>query len=146
MAELSLSLTRLINAAPEKVFNAWLKPDTLKQFMVPCEGGGCPLAESDAREGGRFRIVMFNGEKDIEHAGTYLTIDPFRRIAFTWESVFSLSDSKVTIDFRSAEAGKTTMTLTQVKFSNEGARDGHMKGWSQLVDQLAALYVTAAAA
>ena len=146
MAELSLSLTRMINAAPEKVFNAWLKPEMLKQFMVPCEGGGCPLAESDARVGGRFRIVMFNGEKDIEHAGTYLTIDPFRQIAFTWESVFSLSDSTVTIDFRPVESGKTELTLTQVKFRDESARDGHMKGWAQLVGQLGLLYEAAAAA
>lgn len=138
MTELSLSLTRTVNASPEKVFNAWLSPTMMKKFMVPCEGGAVPVAETDARVGGRFKVVMFNGEKDIAHAGTYLTIDPHRMLAFTWESDFSLDDSTVTIELRPVGPDKTELTLTQVKFRNEGARDGHLKGWTQIVDQLAA--------
>ncbi|MET3615390.1 uncharacterized protein YndB with AHSA1/START domain [Rhizobium aquaticum] len=139
MTELSLSLTRIVNARPEKVFDAWLTPAMLKRFMVPCEGGGVPVAESDARVGGHFKIVMFNGEKNIEHTGTYLEIDPHSRIAFTWQSVFSLDDSTVTLDFRPSGTDKTELTLTQVKFASESARDGHLKGWTLIVDQLAAM-------
>lgn len=137
MTELSLSLTRVIDTAPDKVFNAWLSPVMMKKFMVPCEGGAVPVAETDAREGGRFKVVMFNGEKDIAHAGTYLTIDPYRKLAFTWESDFSLDDSTVTIELRPLAENRTELTLTQVRFRNEGARDGHLKGWTQIVGQLA---------
>jgi uncharacterized protein YndB with AHSA1/START domain len=82
---------------------------------------------------------MFNGEKDIEHTGTYLTITPHEKLAFTWQSAFSLDDSTVTIDLKQLDQGKTEMTLTQVKFRNEGARDGHIKGWTLILDQLSAL-------
>ena len=139
MTELSLSLTRIVDARPEKVFNAWLTPATLKRFMVPCEGGAVPVAESEARVGGRFCIVMFNGEKNIEHTGTYLEIEPHSRLAFTWQSVFSLDDSTVTIDLKPSGADKTELTLTQVKFASESTRDGHLRGWTQIVDQLAAM-------
>jgi uncharacterized protein YndB with AHSA1/START domain len=54
MPELSLSLTRVVSATPERLFNAWLTPAMLKIFMVPCEGGAVPVAETDPREGGRF--------------------------------------------------------------------------------------------
>lgn len=139
MPELSLSLTRVISASPEKTFNAWLTPALLKKFMVPCEGGAVPVAESDAREGGRFKIVMFNGEKNIEHTGTYLTIDPYSTLAFTWESEFSMDGSTVTIALKPLGQDRTEMTLTQVKFRTESARDGHARGWTQILDQLSTI-------
>ena len=140
MQELSLSLTRIVNTTPERLFNAWLTPAMLKKFMVPCEGGAVPIAETDAREGGQFKIVMFNGEKDIEHKGTYLTIIPHEKLAFTWQSAFSLDDSTVTINLKPLGPARTEMILTQVKVRNEGTRDGHIKGWALILDQLSALH------
>lgn len=140
MTKLSLSLTRTLDANAEKVFNAWLSPAMMKKFMVPCEGGAVPVAESDPHEGGRFKVVMYNGERDIAHAGTYLIINPYTKLAFTWESEFSLDDSTVTIDLRSIGPDRTELTLTQVKFASEGARDGHLKGWTRIVDQLVASF------
>ncbi|WP_292057129.1 MULTISPECIES: SRPBCC domain-containing protein [unclassified Martelella] len=74
---------------------------------------------------GRFSILMSTGEKEIPHAGTYLEIDPHSRLAFTWESPHSLDDSVVTIDFAEPEPGVTEVTLHQVKFHSEEARDSH---------------------
>ena len=34
-AELTLTLSRTINAPVEKVFNAWLNPEILAKFMLP---------------------------------------------------------------------------------------------------------------
>ena len=52
MSELSLTTTRQINAPVEKVFNAWLSPETLKKFMLPGEGMHVPKAEVDPRSAG----------------------------------------------------------------------------------------------
>ena len=87
-------------------------------------------------KGGRFSIVMITAEKEIPHAGTYLEIDPFSRLAFTWESPYSLDDSVVTIDLAEVDAGTTEITLKQVKFKSEEARQGHEQGWTAILNQL----------
>ena len=144
MTELSLTTTRQIKAPVETVFNAWLAADTLKRFMMPCSGGSLAKVENDPRVGGRFSIVM--GEDEIPHAGTYLAIDPHSRIAFSWESPYSVDGSTVTLDLRPIDKGTTELTLTHVKFSSESSRDGHIKGWDIILDSLEALDLQAATA
>lgn len=136
MSELSLTRTRQINAPVETVFNAWLKAETLQRFMMPCAGGSLAKVATDPRVGGRFSIVM--SEQEIPHAGTYLAIEPYSRIAFTWESPFSIDGSTVTLDLRPIDVERTELTLTHVRFADEGARDGHIKGWDVILDALEA--------
>lgn len=137
MSELSLTVRKTIPAPVEKVFNAWLDAETLKKFMVTCEGGTVPTAKSDARVGGTFLIVMNSGGKEIPHSGTYLEITPHSRLVFTWESPHSVDGSTVTVTLSPAGATATELELTQVKFASEGARDGHIKGWTAILDMLA---------
>lgn len=137
MKELELTVSRTIAASREKVFNAWLSPAMLAKFMVvPSGGAGQSKVKNDPVKGGRFSIVMITAEKEIPHAGTYLEIDPFSRLAFTWESPYSLDDSVVTIDLAEVDAGTTEITLKQVKFKSEEARQGHEQGWTAILNQL----------
>ena len=126
-----------IPAPREAVFNAWLDAKMLAKFMMPGPDMTVPKAECDGRVGGRFAIVMATSEKEIPHAGTYLEVKPHSRIAFTWESPFSVDGSTVTLDFRPAGDGATEVTLTHVKFASEDARDGHKSGWTGILDKQA---------
>lgn len=137
MSELTLTVRKTIPAPVQKVFDAWLDPMMLKEFMVTCEGDKVPKAESDAREGGQFLIVMESDGKEIPHSGTYLELTPHSRLVFTWESPHSVDGSTVTVDLASAGDGTTDLTLTQVRFAGEGARDGHEKGWTAILARLA---------
>jgi uncharacterized protein YndB with AHSA1/START domain len=138
MSELELTVTRTISASRERVFKAWLDPDMIAKFMhVPNKPGVPAKVKTDPVKGGRFSIVMMNDDKEIPHAGTYLEIDPYSRLAFTWESPYSLDDSVVTIDLVERDAGSTDITLRHVKFRSEGARDGHREGWTAIVNSLA---------
>lgn len=133
MNELELTVSRKIPAPRAKVFDAWLSPPMLAKFMRPGGSGMTAKATSDPVKGGRFSIIMTDEGKDIPHAGTYLEIDPHSRLAFTWESPHSRDDSVVTIDFAEPEPGVTEVTLHQVKFHSEGARDGHIQGWTAIL-------------
>jgi uncharacterized protein YndB with AHSA1/START domain len=138
MSELELTISRTIPASREKVFNAWLSPKVLAQFMNTPMGGAAPAkVTNDPVKGGRFSIVMMNDDKEVPHAGTYLEIDPHSRLAFTWESPYSLDDSVVTIDLTELDPATTELTLRQVKFSSEQSRDGHREGWTAIVGHLA---------
>lgn len=134
--ELKLELSRLIPASREKVFDAWLDPSMLAQFMTPGPDMSVPEAKSDAREGGRFLVVMRAGDQDLPHAGTYKTIDRANRLAFTWESPMSpVEDSTVTLDFEDAEGG-TNLHLTHVRFPSEESRANHEGGWTRILATL----------
>jgi uncharacterized protein YndB with AHSA1/START domain len=137
MSELELTINRTIPASREAVFNAWLSPKILAQFMTTPMGGTKPSrVTNDPVKGGRFSIVMMNEDKEIPHAGTYLEIDPHSRLVFTWESPYSLDDSVVTIDLTEPAPGKTDLTLRHVKFRSEQARDGHKEGWTAIIGNL----------
>tara|TARA_R110002124_G_scaffold14825_1_gene65339 strand:- start:1288 stop:1713 length:426 start_codon:yes stop_codon:yes gene_type:complete len=136
MTELSLRVTRTINAPIEAVFNAWLDPAMLVRFMTPGEGVTVPKAETDARVGGRFDIVMTAGEKELPHSGTYLTIDRHSKLVFTWESPYSDAGSTVTLNLAPSAAGGTDVELLHVKFPSEESRNNHEAGWGAILATL----------
>ena len=137
MNELELTVSRTIAAPRKEVFDAWLSPSMLAKFMGPPNASaGEAEVSNDPVKGGRFSIVMKTAERDVPHTGTYLEIDPHSRLAFTWQSPHSLDDSVVTIDFAEPETGKTAITLKQVKFKSEQARDNHISGWNAIIDNL----------
>jgi len=137
MSELSLTTERTINAPQDKVFGAWLDPEMLKRFMIPGEGMSVPTAETEATEGGSFKIVMQAGDQEIPHHGTYRKIAPHSQIIFTWNSPYSDEDSEVTLDF-APDGGGTKVTLTHVRFPSEESRDQHLGGWSGILAALEA--------
>jgi len=139
---LTLSLSRVIQAPIEKVFNAWLNPQMLAKFMIPAAGMASPIVSLDAQQGGEFSILMQVGDQQLPHGGKYLTIDPVSRIVFTWESGHSIDGSQVTLDFSKKDEA-TLVELTQVKFYDEAARSAHQGGWGSILEHLQQVLVMA---
>ena len=136
MTDLSVNISKTVNAPIERVFDAWLDPAMLTRFILPAPGMPQPQVETDPREGGRFSIIMQVGDEKIPHNGTYLTVERPRRLAFSWESPFSSDDSVVTLEFESIDAETTRVDLTHVKFPDAESRDNHAGGWNNILDQL----------
>ncbi|MBT2132599.1 SRPBCC family protein [Aliiroseovarius lamellibrachiae] len=136
MTELSLEISRHLPHPPERVFDAWLDPKMLSKFMIPGAGVSVPEATSDAKVGGRFRILMrVPGAGDLPHEGTYQTIDRATKLAFTWESHNSMENSVVTLDLAPKDGG-TDLTLRHVRFPSEQSRDDHQGGWTSIIAKL----------
>ena len=136
MTDLALEVSHHYNHPPERVFDAWLDPAMLAKFMAPGPTMSVPEATSDARVGGRFRIVMHGEEAgDLSHEGEYLEIDRPNRLVFTWVSAFTLPDSTVTLDFAARDGG-TEVTLTHIRFPSEESRDNHQGGWAAILAKL----------
>jgi uncharacterized protein YndB with AHSA1/START domain len=139
MGELELTIRRTIAAPRDQVFNAWLTPASLAIFMRTADGIHIKTAETNPVKGGGFSIVMAVGDKEIRHVGTYLEVDPYSRLAFTWASPFSADDSIVTIDLDEIGKATTDIILRQVKIVNAEMRDRHRTVWVKIVDELALL-------
>lgn len=136
MTELSVQLTKTINAPIEKVFDAWLNAETLARFMLPMPGMPEPKTEVDGQQGGRFTIYMDVGGEIIPHSGTYLEIERPNKLVFTWESPFSTDGSTVTILFSAVDDNNTHIDFKHIKFPNEESRDNHEGGWTHILDLL----------
>ena len=137
MTDLSINLSKTINAPIERVFDAWLDPEMLARFILPDPKMPPPEVRTDAREGGRFEIIMHVGDEQWQHTGTYLVVDRPKRLQFSWESAYSADGSTVTLDFTAIDASSTRVELTHVRFLHEEARSDHEGGWGNILDKLA---------
>ena len=132
----TLTVKRKIPAPAQKVFDAWLDPAALREWMRPCSGTTKPSdVKADAREGGAFEIVMHTASGPVSHTGIYKTIDAPRRLVFTWNSVHAGNeDSLVTVEFR--PDGKTTeVVVTHERLPQEKVA-GHTGGWTSILESL----------
>jgi uncharacterized protein YndB with AHSA1/START domain len=134
MTDLTLTTRRTIKASPEQVYMAWLDPVVIAKYMTMGPDMQARDVRNDPRVGGRFFFNMV-GERANPHQGTYTELTPYTRIAFTWETPWSASGSRVDLTLTPV-AGGTEVVLTHVKFVSEQSRDGHLKGWAGILERL----------
>jgi uncharacterized protein YndB with AHSA1/START domain len=141
-----LRITRRFDAAPERVFDAWLNPETARKWLFTSPADEMYTAELDARVGGRWSITARRGGMDYTGSGEYLEIDRPRRLVFTFAMLqFSPNSDRITVEIAPSGAG-CILTLTQegVDIADElrqlppGAEGGTEKGWNDMFDALAA--------
>ena len=133
---MELSITKIIPASQQAVFDAWLDPKALAKFMTPMEGVTIAKAESDASVGGNFLIVMKMGEQELPHRGEYKAIDKYSRIVFTWLGMKTTDDSTVTLDFKQVSEKETELTLHHRGFVDEESCNNHKGGWGSILAKL----------
>ena len=136
MTDLTVKVSKIIHAPIERVFDAWLNPETLSRFILPMPGMPQPQVETDARAEGSFTIIMQVGDNKIPHTGTYLEISRPNKLVFTWKSPFSSDDSTVTLEFKAIDNNKTRVDLTHIRFIDEEQRANHHGGWSNILRSL----------
>lgn len=133
----SLTIRRRLNAPPAKVYAAWTDPQKVKRWWGPQEIDEALHVEADVRVGGRFRIVMRgSGGEQHDVSGVYREVVPDEKLVFTWAWHSTPErESLVTVSFES-DGDATVLRLTHEQFFDEAARDGHLEGWSSLLDKL----------
>jgi len=136
MSDLTVEISKVINAPIAKVFDAWLDPSTLAKFILPMPGMADSQVENDPQVDGAFTIIMQVGDMKVPHTGRYLEIDRPNKLAFTWESPESADDSVVTLNLTELPDGKTNIELTHVKFIDETRRSNHEGGWGNILIKL----------
>jgi len=136
MTDLTVTLSKTIHAPVEQVFDAWLDPKMLTQFILPMPGMPQPEVQNDAKKGGDFSIIMQVGDQKIPHTGRYLEISRPSKLVFSWFSPFSPEDSCVTLMFTKVGDSETHVELTHVKFIDEQSRSNHEGGWGNILMSL----------
>jgi uncharacterized protein YndB with AHSA1/START domain len=132
-----LEITRILDAAPARVFRAWLSRDEWQLWLGP-EGVSCEVGLLEPRVGGRYRVTMNLPDGDVVRvAGVFQTIEEPRRLIFTWgREGDDARQSLITLTFKDL-GGRTELTLRQEGLGTVGNRDSHAKGWNGALGKLA---------
>ena len=136
--------TRLIDAPPSKVYEAWTNPESIKQWFTP-RPYTTPIAELDVRVGGANYIVMRDPDgNEFPNRGVYLEVVPNKRLVFTdaYVKAWEPSDKPfmtAILTFED-EGGKCRYTARAVHWTVEDRKAheemGFHEGWGTVVDQL----------
>jgi uncharacterized protein YndB with AHSA1/START domain len=133
----SAVVRRVLPARPEVVFDEWLDPDALAEFICPAPTRA-GIVECDGRVGGQLRVDMVDVDRVVHVTGEYLEVDRPRRLRFTWITDFGGGfDSVVTVTFEPHGERDTLMTIDHAELP-PGWRDDHEQGWGTIASQLAA--------
>jgi glutathione S-transferase len=137
----SLRLTRLIQADPATVFEAWTDPTKLTLWSAP-EGMDLE-AEVDLRVGGRYRLLMKGSDGGVFTAvGVYREIDSPNRLSYTWkweEPGNDHYDTLVTVEFHDRDGG-TEVVLMHELFPDAEIAAKHDEGWASCLNRLEKLH------
>jgi len=133
-------MTREFNAPRRLVFDAFTKPELVKQWLLGPPGWSMPVCEIDLKVGGAYRYVWRRDSDGTEMGmgGIYREIVPPERIVSTevFDQAWYPGEALGTIVF-SEVGGKTTITQT-VRYQSREARDGVLK--SEMKSGVAASY------
>lgn len=111
-SKIEARVTHAFRISPEQVYEAWLTPLLVRRWMAAALqemglAGDLRRVEIDPHIGGKFFFSDQRGELEAKHWGTYLELEPARKIVFTW--IVSENDeadpSRVTITLPPQEQG-----------------------------------------
>jgi uncharacterized protein YndB with AHSA1/START domain len=139
-ADRFLRIIRRFDATPERVFDAWLNPETARKWLFTMPADETYTAELDARVGGKWAITARRGGMDYTADGEYIESDRPRRLVFTFAMLqFSPNSDRITVEITPAGSG-CILTFTQagIDIADElrqlppGVVGGTEKGWNDM--------------
>ena len=143
---LDLVLERVVDVPPERVWDAWTRPEHVKAWFTPAPWSTVDC-EIDLRPGGIFRTVMRSPEgEEHDSAGCYLEIVENERLV--WTDALSPGWRPAAEPFMTAVIllephGEGTKYTAIAIHHDDAARARHEamgfhEGWGKALDQLVA--------
>jgi uncharacterized protein YndB with AHSA1/START domain len=143
-SEREFVVTRTFDGPARLVYEAWTKPELLKQWWAP-KSIGIPLlsCEADVRVGGTYRFVFgHDASETMAFFGRYIEVTPHARLVWTNEE--GDGGEAVTTLTLEEKGGKTMLVLHELHPSKEAVDEaiGFGEGLRETFEQLDELLVT----
>src|SRR5690349_17749924 len=107
-----LRMQRRFAASPERLFDAWVNPETARKWLFTTPTDEAYSAALDVRVGGKWTIMARRAGTDYTAIGEYLEIERPRRLVFTFAMPqFSPEYNRLTIEIV-ADGSGSLLTLT----------------------------------
>lgn len=128
---------RVLPAPPHVVFDEWLDPEGMTEWMCPRPARAVKIALEPV-VGGALRIDIEDSAASLYVTGRFIELDRPRRLRFSW----SCSDwadptvqSQVTVTLEDHGPDQTVMTIEHEQLP-AGQADPHQRGWDAITAQL----------
>ncbi len=131
-----IEVSRTLPFAATQIFDAWLAPETLGQWLFATPAGRMERVELEPREGGNFLIAERRGAALAEHHGTFVALDRPHRIVFDFSADPTAAPTRVTVTLDPVPDG-TTVSLTHA-LAPEWASfaERSRQGWRMILEAL----------
>ena len=130
-------ITRLVNAPPHIVWEAWTRAELFRQWWIPKSAALNLLScEMDVRVGGGYRLVFKFQDSEMAFFGTYREVVPNQRLVWSNDEAGDAGQiSTVTFEEKS---GKTLVVMHELYPSKEAleAASGSYDAMPETFDQL----------
>jgi uncharacterized protein YndB with AHSA1/START domain len=134
----SLRLQRHFDSSPERVFDAWVNPETVRKWLFTTPASEKNTTEVDARVGGKWSIVDRRDGVDYRALGEYVEIDRPRRLVFTFGMPqFSSEFARVIVEI-APEGNGSLLTVIHESLPSSHVRETE-RGWSDMFTALASI-------
>jgi uncharacterized protein YndB with AHSA1/START domain len=130
---------RVMPAAPEVVFDQWLDPESLTEWMCPRPVRVVAITV-EPRVGGSVRFDVDDSGTSVLITGRFLAIDRPHLLRFTWSNSNWVDPTAVTVvnvAFEPVGDDETLMSIEHSHVPPEEFENFHT-GWTVTFDQLAA--------
>ena len=138
----SLRIARTVSASPEEAFDAWTKPEHMRNWACP-EGTTLEDLRVDLQVGGAYRLRMKDAEGQTFTAfGVYREVDRPNRVVYTWdweEEDHQVGETVVIATF-TAVGDSTEVVVVHEGFPAEEAKVAHEQGWGSCIDRYEQLF------
>jgi uncharacterized protein YndB with AHSA1/START domain len=132
----TLRITRRFDAAPERVFDAWIDPGKAGRWLFTTPTSERHNTELDVRVGGKWSITDRRDGVDYTALGEYVEIDRPRRLVFSFGMPqFSALSCRVTVEIVPDGDGCLLM-LAQEDVAAANLKPTE-EGWAKMFDALA---------
>jgi uncharacterized protein YndB with AHSA1/START domain len=137
-----LSAVKTFQAPKEKVFEAWVNSDALKQWWKPMNNQ-LDQADNDLRTNGKLHYSFHNAASgdQINVIGEYAEVVRNEKLVFTWQWGTDEEDTekenfKLTILFKDGEKSGCTVDVLQEDFDNDETLAIHRQAWEKAFNDL----------
>ena len=137
----TVRLHRVLRAAPERVYRAFLDPDAMVKWLPP-HGFTAKVHQMDAKVGGSHRMSFTNFTTGKSHAfgGTYLDLVPNERIRYTdkFDDPNLPGEMQCSVTLRKVFCG-TEVSIVQEGIPESIPAEACYLGWQESLTLLAQL-------
>jgi uncharacterized protein YndB with AHSA1/START domain len=137
----TIRLHRVLRAAPEKVYRAFLNAEAMSKWIPP-HGFTCKVHHLDAKVGGTYKMAFTNFTTGKAHSfgGIYLELVPGERLRYTdkFDDPNMPGEIQVTIALKKVLVG-TEVNIEQAGIPAIIPAEACYLGWQESLAQLATL-------
>lgn len=137
----TVRLHRVLRAAPQKIYRAFLDAEAVARWLPP-NGFTCTVDHLDAKVGGTFRMAFRNFGTGHGHSfgGTYLELIPGERIRYTdkFDSANLPGEMVTTVTLRPVAVG-SDIEIVQEGIPEAIPAEFCYLGWQESLEYLARL-------